>query len=86
MELRTRIPGTLYRRASQWAADHETDLSTVIRRLLDLVVAGSINPLADDPIGTAIGRRGGQASANALSEDERSEKARKAALARWATP
>ena len=63
MDLRVRLPGALYRRARQRAEAQASDLQTVIRRLLTLYADAVIDPLADDPIATAIGRRGGQARA-----------------------
>jgi hypothetical protein len=36
-----------------------------------------------NPAAVALGRRGGKASAERLTEEQRKEKARKAAKARW---
>jgi hypothetical protein len=83
MDYRTRQPGALIRRAQQHAHDQGATLDAVIRALLTLYVEGALNPLAPDPVASAIGRRGGQASADRLSDDERREKARRAAQARW---
>jgi hypothetical protein len=83
MDYRTRQPGALIRRAQQQAHDQGTSLDAVIRALLTLYVEGAIDPLAADPLARAIGARGGRASAEALSRDERREKAQRAAQARW---
>jgi len=37
-----------------------------------------------NPAAVALGRKGGKASAEKLTQEQRSEKARKAALSRWA--
>lgn len=83
MDYRCRLPGALVRRATQWAADHDTDLSTVIRRLLALVVEDRIDPLAPDPIASATASRGGHARAARLTQAERRSSAQRAANARW---
>jgi hypothetical protein len=83
MDYRTRQPGALIRRAAQQAEASGTSLDAVIRALLELYVSHAIDPLAPDPIASAIGSRGGRASAERLTAEARREKARKAAAARW---
>ena len=83
MDYRARLPGALIRRAQQQATASGTTLDAVIRVALELYTAGQLDLAAADPIGRAIGRRGGQASGARLTAEERSAKARVAAAARW---
>lgn len=76
MDYRCRLPGALYRRASQRATSEGVDLSTVIRRLLTQYTDGASGA-------ASLGARGGKASAAALSPDERAQRARHAAVTRW---
>jgi len=43
-------------------------------------------PIKKDPYSIEFARKGGKASAKKLTAEQRSEKARKAAKARWAKP
>ena len=83
MDFRTRQPGALIRLAQQQATASGTTLDAVIRVALALYTSGRLDLAAPDPIGSAIGRRGGQASGARLTAEERSAKARVAAAARW---
>jgi hypothetical protein len=84
MDWRVRIPGVLFRRASQRAVDAGSDLQTITRALLALYAEAQIDPLVADPIAVAVARRGGHARAESMSATARSEAARKAVQARWA--
>ena len=74
MDWRLRLPGALYRRARDLAGS-DAALADRVRHYLTQYVDGT-TPQA----------LGGRASAARLSEDERREKARAAARARWDTP
>lgn len=81
MEYRLRgIPAPLWRLVRDLAG---SDLSRVLLGLLRLYAEGSIDPLRDSPITSAIASQGGSARAAGMTAAQRSESARIAAKARW---
>lgn len=80
-QYRLRLPSAILRILQQRAGDA---LQPGLRRLAELWADGTIDPLADDPIASAIARRGARALNQSRTHAERSAAARKAVSARWA--
>lgn len=75
------IPPALWRIIRDKAGDR---LQDVLLGLLRAYAEDRIDPLAEgDPVAAARGARGGFARAANLTAEQRSEAARRAALARW---
>jgi hypothetical protein len=77
MTYRLRLPGALYRRAQARADAEDTTLDALILEMLTCYADGQDSPAAQ------FAAMGGRAAAASLTAQERRERARGAAAARW---